>query len=86
MRRGETARVRIAADEAFGLRNEAKIVRLPRREFPPDVAVGAEFEDQIGRRLRVIEIHEESVTVDWNHPLAGQDLFIDIVILDVQQP
>lgn len=84
MRRGATARVRVEASEAFGLYNEAKILTLPRRRFPADVAVGAEYEDQIGRTLRVIEIDEVSVTVDWNHPLAGQDLIVDVVILDVQ--
>ncbi len=86
MHRGETARIRVAAGEAFGLYNEAKIARLPRARFPHDVAVGAEYEDQIGRTLRVIEVDQESVTVDWNHPLAGQDLIIDIVILDVRKP
>lgn len=86
MRRGEAARVRIAAADAFGLVNEAKVVSLPRSQFPPDVAVGAEYEDQIGRTLRVIEVDQESVTVDWNHPLAGQDLTVDLVILDVRRP
>ncbi len=86
MRRGETAHVRVAAGEAFGLHNAAKVVTLPRTRFPPDVAVGAEYEDQIGRMLRVIELDQESVTVDWNHPLAGQDLIVEVLILDVQKP
>lgn len=86
MRRGGRARVRVAASEAFGLYNETKILTLPRARFPPDVAIGAEYEDQIGRTLRVIELDRESVTVDWNHPLAGQDLIVDVVILDVQGP
>ncbi len=85
MRRGGTARIRVAASVAFGLYNEAKIMTLPRTGFPPDVAVGAEYEDQIGRTLRVITLDHESVTVDWNHPLAGQDLFVEVVILDVQR-
>lgn len=86
MRRGDRARVRVAASEAFGLYNDAKVQRLPRARFPPDVAIGAEYEDQIGRTLRVIDLDQESVTVDWNHPLAGQDLFVDVVILDVHRP
>lgn len=86
LRRGATARVRIEASEAFGLYNEAKVLTLPRMRFPADVAVGAEYEDQIGRTLRVIDIDQGSVTVDWNHPMAGQDLIVDVVILDVQAP
>ena len=33
----------------------------------------------------VIDVTEENVTVDANHPLAGQDLKFDIVILDIER-
>lgn len=86
MRPGDRSTLVIAAEEAFGPYNDAKVDALPRGRFPPDVAVGAEYEDQIGRTLRVVEVGGDTVVVDWNHPLAGQDLIVDVLILDVQKP
>jgi peptidylprolyl isomerase len=89
MEPGETKSVRIAAEDAFGLRREDLVQEIPKASLPEDMAV------EIGQQLWVDELDEEPVTVsivdisdatitiDANHPLAGEDLIFDLEIVDV---
>jgi FKBP-type peptidyl-prolyl cis-trans isomerase SlyD len=76
---GEGCRLRLEPEDAFG-EYDAELVRLePREKFPPDVAVGMQFEGEgaeTGTRLiyTVTDVAEGKVVVDGNHPLAGQTL------------
>ena len=75
---GETCRVRLEPDDAFG-DYDAQLVHLePRNKFPDNIAVGMQFEGrgvESGTTLvyTVTNIAEDKVVVDGNHPLAGQD-------------
>ena len=76
---GDSCRVRLEPDDAFG-EYDAELMHLePRSKFPPDVAVGMRFEGrgvESGTKLvyTVTDAAEDKVVVDGNHPLAGRTL------------
>lgn len=89
MTTGETKTARIPAADAYGERQPEMIVQFERDKIPPDidVKVGQELQVQTtaGQAIpaRVVDASEEDVTLDANHPLAGQDLTFDIELVDV---
>jgi len=76
---GDTCRVRLEPEDAFG-EYDAQLVHLePRSKFPENVAVGMQFEGrgtETGNLLiyTVTDVAAEQVVVDGNHPLAGRAL------------
>jgi FKBP-type peptidyl-prolyl cis-trans isomerase SlyD len=76
---GDSCRVRLEPEDAFG-EYDAELLHLePRSKFPADIAVGMRFEGrgaESGTTLvyTVTEIAEDKVMVDGNHPLAGRAL------------
>jgi len=84
----ETTEFTLPASDAFGEVNPDNIYHLERSRFDADsLEVGAiiSFEQQNGAELPgvVREIAGDSVTIDFNHPLAGQVVTFDIEILNV---
>jgi peptidylprolyl isomerase len=82
--------VEIAPDDAYGEKEEDRIIEFPRTQFPPDMKpeVGMQLmmNDEEGQSLPVVvtEVKEDSVTLDANHPLAGMELIFDIELVDVK--
>jgi len=76
---GDSCRVRLEPDDAFG-EYDAELMHLePRSKFPASVAVGMRFEGrgvESGSTLiyTVTDVAEDKVVVDGNHPLAGRTL------------
>lgn len=87
---GETCRVRLTPEDAFG-DYDAQLVHVePRSKFPSDLAVGMQFRGdstQSGETLvyTVTDIAEDKVVVDGNHPLAGQTLNFECTVTSVRQ-
>jgi FKBP-type peptidyl-prolyl cis-trans isomerase SlyD len=82
-------------DEAYGLPSDENIIRLDKKIFEIDgvfdedaIKVGEiiPMEDEHGYPLtgRILEVAPESVLVDFNHPLAGLNLYFEGKILDVR--
>jgi FKBP-type peptidyl-prolyl cis-trans isomerase SlyD len=76
---GDSCRVRLEPDDAFGEYDAGLLHLEPRSKFPGDVAVGMRFEGrgtESGTTLvyTVTEVAGDKVMVDGNHPLAGQAL------------
>ena len=89
LRAGDDEQLRIPAAEAFGERNEANVQRLPRARFPADPPLEpgllVSFAAPDGELPGVVrQLWEETVEVDFNHPLAGRDLIFDVSILRVE--
>ncbi|RKX68401.1 peptidylprolyl isomerase [candidate division WOR-3 bacterium] len=86
---GESKTVRIGPEEAYGPHREELVVTVLRSEFPPSITpkLGMElvFRQPDGRplRVRIVEVSEDSVTLDGNHPLAGRDLIFEIELLEI---
>jgi FKBP-type peptidyl-prolyl cis-trans isomerase 2 len=86
---GEKKTVNIAAEEAYGVKNEEMVIEFPKTNFPPDMQleVGLPLMMRNGQgqnfQVVVIEIKEETVILDANHPLAGKELIFDLELVEI---
>jgi FKBP-type peptidyl-prolyl cis-trans isomerase 2 len=89
MQPGDKKTVSIPVDEAYGERQEELIMVFPLNKFPPDLTpeVGMELQmkNSDGQVFPVIiqEINGDSVTLDANHPLAGEELVFEIELVEI---
>lgn len=87
MKTGELKAVKIPADEAYGLYREEMIMVVDRNEFPDDLKLGLGLHLQMRHEsgqivpVTVIDISDSHVTLDANHPLAGENLTFDITLV-----
>ncbi len=87
---GDELSVSVAPEEAYGTRDEAMLQQVPKNMFEDasQIAVGTQFHAQgpNGEMLvvTVMEVQDEHVVVDGNHPLAGVDLNFDVKIIEVR--
>jgi len=89
MRPGEAKTAEILAEQAYGPYRKDKVVKISRDRFPPHLQL------QIGTVLRlrkaggekirriVTTVSETSVTLDANHPLAGEALTFDLQLIEI---
>jgi len=89
MRVGEKKTFSIKATDAYGDRDESLIVEVPKASFPPDLKLAKGM--QLGAQgpqgamvVTVADIREQSVMIDYNHPLAGKDLTFDIQLVSMR--
>ena len=86
---GDTSKVTIPSDEAYGEKREDMVIDVDRGQIPPDIKpeVGQQLQIQQkdGGAIPVVitEITDETVQLDANHPLAGQDLTFEIEVVEV---
>lgn len=86
---GEKKRVEIDCVDAYGPINPGMRQQIPREGIPDDIPLepGTQLQMQTpdGQALpvTVVEADEATVTLDANHPLAGQDLIFDIEIVSI---
>ena len=87
---GESRTVHIPAESAYGPRREEMVFPLRRDELPgglePALGMKLRITEPDGSEIGVTVLHmsREMVTVDANHPLAGQDLIFDIELIAVE--
>jgi FKBP-type peptidyl-prolyl cis-trans isomerase 2 len=87
---GDKKTISIPAEEAYGQRQEEMVIEFPIINFPPDikpeVGMTLNMHSENGQELPVVitAITEEAVTLDANHPLAGQELVFDIELVDIK--
>ena len=87
MRVGESKTVEVAPDDAYGPRRDGLVTSIPRgqTQFPVEPQVGMRFglPLQDGGQLEVVvtEVTDTHVTIDGNHPLAGQKLIFDVELV-----
>lgn len=85
---GDEKRVTIPAEEAYGARQDALTLRLPRAELPPELELeeGTQLRMEQGDQSVVVtvrELDDETVTLDANHPLAGEALTFDLRLVEI---
>ena len=86
---GENKTVTIPADQAYGDRHEQLVQEVPKNALPEEIepAVGMQLQSRSPEgqvmNLVVTEVAEESITVDGNHPLAGQALTFAIELVEI---
>lgn len=87
---GDKQSIPLQAEDAFGLPNPDNIHHMDRSRFVGDAAVEVgtimAFSGPDGMEIPgiITEIIGDSVTVDFNHPLAGQDVTFEVEILAVE--
>ncbi len=86
MKKGEERRVDLSADEAFGPYDESKKTVMPVDHLPSDVKPGMVLTTKEGVPFVVMNVAGGEAQVDFNHPLAGKHVIIDVKILEVQPP
>jgi peptidylprolyl isomerase len=86
---GETKTVNVAPEEGYGPHQSQLVVTFPRDEVP------AEYSVKVGQTLQVqttsgetlpatvVELSDTVITLDANHPLAGQELTFDIQLVEL---
>ncbi len=90
MRIGESKQVTIKPEEGYGAVNPKDFIEVKKEQVPQDaLTVGAQLEgrDDSGRPFyaRVVEVKNQTVVLDLNHPLTGKTLFFEVKILDIQE-
>ena len=86
MSEGESKTVEIEPSEAYGEYQEDMINSIPKTQVPEGVSVGdmlQGFGPMGPINVKVVEVNEETVTLDANHPLAGKKLIFDLEVVSV---
>ncbi len=90
MELGESRTVIIAANQAYGVYQPQGVIEVDRSEIPPTIQleVGLQLQatgpDGRPAQLTVIELSEDKVKMDGNHPLAGKDLTFEIEVIGIR--
>lgn len=86
---GDTLQVTIAPKDGYGERVDAMVQTVPRELFQgvDQLEVGMQFQANTDSGVQVVTItavEGDEVTVDGNHPLAGENLNFDVTVVDVR--
>ncbi len=87
---GDKLQVIVSAEQGYGEKHEELIQELPKDMFGgiDNIEVGMAFHAQTEAGMQVVEVIKidgDMVTIDGNHPLAGQELHFDVEITDIRE-
>lgn len=88
---GDSKNVQVSPQEGYGDIDEKAFSVIPRDEFPSDIplepGVGLRLRDEDGEVMdaQIASVDDENVRLDFNHPLAGQDLHFSVTVVDVRE-
>ena len=86
---GEKRTINIPFNEGYGPKKSEMMFEMPKEKFPKDIDIKEGLplmmSDGGGQNFQVTvaQIKEETVILDANHPLAGQDLVFDIELVEI---
>jgi len=86
---GEKKTVEIPVQDAYGAKEDERMLEFPKDQLPPDLTpeegMQLMMSDGQGQQLPVTitEVRESTIVLDANHPLAGQDLIFDIELVEI---
>jgi FKBP-type peptidyl-prolyl cis-trans isomerase SlyD len=89
---GEKKSVTVLARDAYGELDPEALIDVPREEFPPEIpleqGVQIQVRDMQGGLMdaRIEKIGDQNVQLNFNHPLAGEDLQFDVSIVSLREP
>ena len=86
---GDSFKVDVAPEDGYGLHHEGLVQDVPRAAFQgvDEIEPGMSFQastPQGAHSVTVTKITADTITVDGNHPLAGQTLHFDVEVTDVR--
>jgi len=89
---GQSKKVVVSPEDGYGDLDPEAVMDIPRSEMPDDIPleVGIELdivnEDDEEMTAVIKEVKDDTVVLDFNHPLAGKKLEFDITVVDLRQP
>jgi peptidylprolyl isomerase len=89
MQPGESKTEIIPTEQAYGPHVDEMVVVVDRRQMPgeiePEIGQQLQIQQETGQIIPVVvtEISDASITLDANHPLAGEDLTFDIRLVEI---
>ena len=86
MKLGEEKKVVLGPEEAFGPHDDSKKVNVPKSVLPFGAKEGDVLENDHGELATVAEVSETRAVLDYNHPLAGKPVVVQLKILNVEHP
>jgi len=86
----ETKSVSIPCEEAYGETNEEMVGQIPRSNLPeeiePEVGMVLTMQSPEGDMpVRIVEMDDETLTLDANHPLAGENLTFELTLVEISE-
>lgn len=90
MEEGETRTATIESEDAYGERRDDLVLSVAKQQLPDDLdpEVGQRLQMQAGDgqtfQVVISDVESDSVEVDANHPLAGEDLTFDIELVEIR--
>lgn len=84
MRAGEKKHVELDASRAFGPYDAAKKVSVQRAQLPEKIQVGDITTTAEGQPFTVVALSDNQAVIDFNHPLAGKYIVLDVHVLNVK--
>lgn len=90
MEPGDEVTVTIPAEQAYGPRRDELLIALDRTDFPqhiqPEVGQQLQLRQDDGEVaiVTIAEVSDSQVTIDINHPLAGEDLTFDLQLVEIR--
>jgi FKBP-type peptidyl-prolyl cis-trans isomerase SlyD len=88
---GDTVRVELMPEEAFGAYDEELVVEEALSELPEDIFVGMEVDGYMEENpddviiYTVTEVRDDTAVLNGNHPMAGMSLVFEGTVQDVQE-
>ncbi len=86
---GEAKTITIPFEQAYGAYDEGLLLEVPRAQFPdnitPEVGEALQLRQPDGDVVTVVisDVSDEAVTLDANHPLAGENLTFDLQLAEI---
>ena len=85
---GETKTIEIEPENAYGSYNELMIAEVPKDNMPQNVKVGETLQGMSPQGpviVKVIEVKDDVIIIDANHPLAGKKLIFDLEVVGISE-
>lgn len=89
MKEGASVNITIPPEEAYGERDEQFVVRVSRNEFPENITPAVGLQLQMTQPndepivVMITDMSDDTITLDANHPLAGQTLFFEVELVEI---
>jgi len=86
MKPGEEKKVELTPAEGFGPHDDGKTMNIPKTLLPFGTKAGDILRNNAGELATVAEVADTTAVLDYNHPLAGKPLVVQLKILKVENP
>lgn len=86
MKPGEEKKVVLSPEEGFGTYDAEKKIIVEKTLLPPGAKEGVIVQNALGDFATVAEVLDTTVVLDYNHPLAGNPVLVQLKILEVENP